>query len=141
MNNYCFTVNFHKTNYKETITYSLLNLFHISFYVKKIKIDYSMFPVKVVDEDKNYISFKSMVSTDSPFTLKKNSKCVEGISKTKSSFVYMTVLSTENDDMVKNEIEMLPILEKRIRSKIPFRFLYKKKLRDRLKRVINSACP
>jgi len=134
-------VTFHPTKYKELIEYSLFNFFHISFYVKKIKIDYSMFPVKVVDEDKKCTSFKSLVSTDKPFTLKKNGKYIEGVSKNKSSFVYMIVLSTEKDDMAKNEIEMLSILEKRIRLKIPFRFLYKKKLRDRLKRIINSSCP
>jgi len=115
-------VTFHPTKYKELI-------------------EYSLFTVKVVDEDKKCTSFKSLVSTDKPFTLKKNGKYIEGVSKNKSSFVYMIVLSTEKDDMAKNEIEMLPILEKRIRLKIPFRFLYKKKLRDRLKRIINSSCP
>ena len=139
MNNYCFIVKFHTTKYREALSYSFLNLFHITFYMKKIKIDYSMFPVEKISEDEKNVNYKSMVSNDTFISLYKKKNHIEKINKTKLSFSYITVLTTEENDMAKNEIEMLPIIEKRIRSKIPFRFLYKKKLRDRLQRIIVSS--
>ena len=140
MNNCLLSVCFHSVNERDKVEYSLFNFFHIIFYVKKIKIDYSMFPVKQIYENKKNISFCSEVSQEK-FTFKKKGKYIEDFKKTKTSLSYSIVLKTEKENMEKNEIEMLPILEKRIRAKIPFRFLYKKKLRDRIKRIINPSCP
>lgn len=138
MNNYCFRILIHNTNEQEKIEYSYFSFFHVFFYVKKTKIDYAMFPVKMVDEDEKYVSFKSKLSNDFVGSFKKRKNFLERIEKKNGKILYDLIFETEEDDFSKIEKQILPIFEKKILKKIPFKFIYKKKLKSRFKTISQS---
>lgn len=138
MNNYCITSLIYNINETEKNELSFFNLFHILFYVKKIKIDYAMFPVEEVDEDENYISFKSKLSNDFVGSFKKHKKNLERIEKKNGKISYSLIIETEDDDFSKIEKQFLPVFEKKFLRKIPFKIFYKRKLKLRFKTINQS---
>ena len=124
-NYYCFTVSFHK----DAAT-------------RKLKIDYALYPVDMVEQDGKDFGFRSKVSDEEPFILRKHKDHWEKFKKHKDVVSCAIVYEAQIlNDLEKVERCYIPELEKRIRQKIPLRFKYKRKLKERLARVIDPTMP
>ena len=115
--------------------------FHKDTNTKKLKIDYALFPVDLVkaDRDKKTYEFHSKVSDEEAFTLPMK-KC-EFCHKKKDFVSYTTVIKTELSSLEDTETTYIPEIERRVKKKIPLRFRYKKKLKERLARIIDPSLP
>lgn len=108
--------------------------------VDKIKIDYACFPVSKVGEAMGLATFKSSVAKDTFLSDFKIEKKIEGFvkffkKKDQIHFSFAIDGYGNLDDVAKAN---LPIIEKYIRSKIPFRLRYKKALKERIQRILND---
>lgn len=110
--------------------------FCIKEHIDKIKIDYYIIPVK-----KNNNLFTSVVSEET-FDLKDfkelNSSSFVFFNKQKK-FVECRMIF---ENLLNIELEIaekmyIPIIQKYIKSKIPFRFKFKKKLDERVHQLLN----
>jgi hypothetical protein len=100
--------------------------------VKKLKIDYGLVPAKF----ENGI-WKSEVSNEIFEHLKKKKVGYIRFFKKKDQVYCQIIAENLDDDMLIAERKLLEISEKYIRSKIPFRFEYKKYLRKRIQRILH----
>lgn len=100
--------------------------------VDKIKIDYGLVPVSFENG-----KWKSEVSNEVFDELKKKRFGYVRFFKKKDQVYCQIIVKDFDDDMLEAERKLLKISEKYIRSKIPFRFEYKKLLRERIKRILH----
>ena len=115
MSNYCITFNI---------------CYHAN--VGKLKIDYGLVPVKSENG-----KWKSEVSNEIFEGLKQKKFGYVKFFKNKNQVYCQIIAEGLGSDMADSEESLLLLAEHYIRTKIPFRFKYKKVLRERIKRILN----
>lgn len=117
-NRYCITFNIMDTN-------------------EKIKIDYGCVQVEeqCLKVNMNMFTFKSSISNEI-FTLKKKQFGYVNFIKKEKQIVFQCVFKSFSDDLCLFEAEYIPFCVKYICRKIPFRFSYKKALKERAKKIL-----
>lgn len=106
--------------------------------IEKIKIDYGFVPAKF--ENNHWISEVSNEILDKFEASLKPKKIKDDLIFffKKKNQVYFRIITSGFDDMEKAEFPLLKKSVKLIKSKIPFRFNYKKELSKRFKRILNN---
>lgn len=119
-----------------------MNSFYLTFvvrYVKdvdKVKIDYGLLPVRPTSKGGEYVSDVSPEKYDN-FKKNKQLDCWFRFSKTKDVVNFSGVFQFETDDLLEVEKMLLPKVGDFIKSKIPFRFRFKKKIDERISRILS----
>lgn len=102
----------------------------------KIKVNYGIIPVrKIVTDNEEF--YKSDNNGQEYRNFKKYKNNLIKFSKEKEVVLFEMIYSSE-DEFIKAEKNVLLIASKIIKSKIPFRFKFKKKLKERVKFLLNQ---
>lgn len=102
----------------------------------KIKVNYGIIPVrKIVTDNEEF--YKSDNNGQEYRNFKKYKNNLIKFSKEKEVVLFEMIYSSE-DEFIKAEKNVLLIANKIIKSKIPFRFKFKKKLKERVKFLLNQ---
>ena len=117
LSNYCitFNINYHRA-------------------IKKLKVDYGLVPCEFKDGN-----WKSSVSNEIFTETKKTKLGYLRFFKKKDQVFYQLIVENQDDDLEKNEPKLLDLARRDLKWKIPFRFNYKKKLDERILRIINPS--
>lgn len=117
MNSYCitFNINYHRA-------------------IKKLKVDYGLVSCEFKDG-----VWKSSVSNETFTNLKKTKLGYLRFFKKKDQVFYQLIVENQDSDFEKVESKILNLARKDLKWKIPFRFNYKKKLDERVLRIINPS--
>ncbi len=102
----------------------------------KIKVNYGIIPVRKIITD-NEEFYKSDNNGQEYRNFKKYKNNLIKFSKEKEVVLFEMIYSSE-DEFIKAEKNVLLIASKIIKSKIPFRFKFKKKLKERVKFLLNQ---
>lgn len=123
MNNYCIGFNIYN--------------FKTDYGTDKVKIDYFIVPVSVVDGENGIYKSKVGTSVFSGMNLKKifGKNYYYSLSKKKDSVNFKIVIYTE-DSLELSEKNFLPKIEKYLRKKLFLRPKFKKALEERVKRIL-----
>ena len=118
----------------------ILNNYYVRISVyksqNKIKVNYGIIPVRKIITD-NEEFYKSDNNGQEYRNFKKYKNNLIKFSKEKEVVLFEMIYSSE-DEFIKAEKNVLLIASKIIKSKIPFRFKFKKKLKERVKFLLNQ---